>query len=422
MPRSISPRVGHAPPDVLASPPIVVAWMVLAAACTDTTVPIDGVGDVGPAPVDAAIVDARPDLPDAAPDAGAGADVAPADAAADDAAAPEPDPTTVTWEEAALPAELERWGATVARAEAGRHYLFGGFKIVRGALVTTNELVEVDMRGDAPVITQVTTTSTPPGRSRACAAFDPIGQRLILRGGRASGRTLSDGTTWVLDVRTGGWSALTTAAAPPGLVGCVMTYSASDRAIYHFGGALERPEFSWSNELWRFDLATDTWSRVTTDGATPAPAYDATLAEHAGTLLLFGGGVGVAGNGEFRADVHAFDLAQGRWTRLGTGRARPEGRRGHWMLVSADGQQLLIGGGESVEDALDDVWVYDRIRSVWEDLTPEGSDQGPLAQGPFATALPGPGGATVTIYSGLGDPTGAPSDQAWRLRIRGLTF
>lgn len=414
MPRSVSPRVGHPPLLVLA----VLAWGGLAVACSDTTVPIDPADDAGPAAADATIVDA----PMGTADAGAAEDVGAADAGATDAAAPDADPTAVAWEEAALPAELERWGATVARAEAGRYYLFGGFKIVRRALVTTNELMEVDMRGDAPVITQVTTTSTPPGRSRACAAFDPIGQRLIMRGGRASGRSLNDGTTWVLDARTGAWAALETTSGPPGRVGCVMTYSASDRAIYHFGGAFERPDFAWSNELWRFDLATDTWSRVTTDGTSPAPAYDATLAEHEGTLLLFGGGVGVSGNGEFRADLHTFDLAEGRWSQLGTGRARPEGRRGHWMLVSADGQRLLVGGGESVDDALDDVWMYDRSRAVWEDLTPEGGDQGPLAQGPFATALPGPGGATATIFSGLGDPTGAPSDQAWRLRIRGLTF
>jgi hypothetical protein len=401
--------------------PFVLSLVALLAACSDATLPSEPSADAGQTAADATVADAGAGPPDAAPDAGAGEDAAAADAAGD-AAAPDADPATAAWEEAELPAELERWGATVARAEAGRYYLYGGLKIVRRALVTSSDLMEVDMRGDAPVITQVTTTSTPPGRSRACAAFDPVGQPRNMRGGRASGRALNNGTTWVLDARTGAWTGLETAAGPPGLVGCVMTYSASDRAIYHFGGAFERPDFTWSNELWRFDLASETWSRVATTGTSPAPAYDATLAEHEGTLLLFGGGIGVPGSGEFRADLHAFDLAQGRWNRLATGRARPEGRRGHWMLVSADGQRILVGGGESVEDSLDDVWLYDRARSVWEDLTPEGANPAPLAQGPFATALPGPAGATVTIYSGIGDPTGAPSDQAWRLSIRGLTF
>lgn len=357
---------------------------------------------------------------DAAADAGPAEDARAVDAAAPDAEAPDSGAARVTWEEAELPGELLRWGATVAPRGDGQHYLFGGFELVRRALVTTNDLLLVDMRGDAPVITEVTTTSTPPARSRACAAYDPVSQRLVMRGGRASGRALNDGTTWELDVQTQRWSVRETAEAPPGLVGCAMTYVASDRAMYHFGGAFEAPDFDWSSELWRFDLETHTWSRVAVEGTAPPRGYDMTMAAHDGTIVLFGGGIGVSGNGEFRSDLYTFDVATRRWTRLSTGRARPEGRRGPWMLVSTDGQRVLIGGGESVEEPLDDVWLYDRARSVWEDLTPEGTR--PLAQGPFATALPGPGDATISIYGGLGDLTGTPTDAAWRLRLEGFAF
>lgn len=403
---------------------LVLSLLSLFAACSTEVTAVDASPDAAGTASDSGTVttDAGLGSPDASPDAGAPEDAASPDANPD-AAAPDTGPTTVQWEGVDLPPTLERWGATVVPLGDGQYYLFGGFEMVRGNLATSNDLMLMDMRGDAPVISEVATTSTPPARSRACAAYDPVGQRLILRGGRASGRALSDGTTWALDTRTLTWSVVQTETAPPGLVGCAMTYVASERALYHFGGAYDQPRFDWSDELWRFDLETNQWSRVTVQGELPLKAYDMTLAAQGDTLFLFGGGVGVHGNGEFRSELHTLDLTEGRWTRLGVDRVQPEGRRGHWMLVSSDGQSILIGGGESVEFALDDIWLYDRARSAWEDLTPEGGDMRPIAQGPFATALPGPGEATISIYSGMGDLTTAvPSSQAWLLRVSGVSF
>lgn len=413
-----------APPRLSRSSLLVLSLLSLSAACAADVTTVDASPDASASAPDSGIVTADSGLgsPDAAADAGAVEDATSPDASPD-AAAPDTGPTTVQWEDVDLPPTLERWGATVVPLGDGQYYLFGGFEMVRGNLTTTNDLMLVDMREDAPVITEVATTSTPPARSRACAAYDPVGQRLILRGGRASGRALSDGTTWALDTRTFTWSVVETETAPPGLVGCAMTYVASERALYHFGGAFDQPRFDWSSELWRFDLETNQWSRVTVEGEAPPRAYDMTIAARGDTVFLFGGGVGVHGNGEFRSDLYTLDLATHRWTRLGVDRVQPEGRRGHWMLVSADGQSILIGGGESVEFALDDVWIYDRARSTWEDFTPEGADTRPIAQGPFATALPGPGDATISIYSGMGDLTTAvPSTQAWLLRVSGVSF
>jgi hypothetical protein len=340
------------------------------------------------------------------------------DAGVDAPTTPDAGPSLSTWEPAEVPALLLRWGASVAPGGDGRFYLFAGFGASGGG---TNDVLLADTRGATAAITAIPTTNAPPTRSRACAAYDPVSQRLIIRGGRA-GASLNDGKTWALDTTTNAWSEIDTDDSPPGIVGCSMTYVASDRAIYHFGGAFDDPSFDWSNQLWRFDLETNTWSRVTTEGAAPSRGYDGQLASHEGTLYLFGGGIGVGGDGIFGSDVYTFDVASRRWSLLEVSGPRPDGRRGHWMLLSDDAQRILIGGGEGSEGPLDDVWLFDRAGGTWRNLSSSVEEGRFDGRGIFGTVLPGPGDATATLYSGLTQPSAAPSEEAWVLRLRDITF
>jgi hypothetical protein len=338
------------------------------------------------------------------------------DASVDAAAPMDAGTTFATWEPIETPDELARWGATVIPVGDGRFYLFGGVRVSGGNLSATSDLMIVDTRGEVLEISEVATTNSPPARSRTCAAFDPVDGRLIVRGGRANGSMLNDGVTWALDVATSAWTQLDT-EGPPGLVGCAMAFVAEDRAMYHFGGGSGS---GWSNELWRFDLETDQWYAVSVEGTSPPPGYDMTLAVREGTLLLFGGGVGVGGDGIFGSDVFTFDVASARWSLLEASGPRPEGRRGHWMLLSDDGQRILIGGGEGAETSLEDLWLFDRERATWQDLTPAGDI--PRGRGTFATALPGPGDATITVFSGITAPVGNPSEEGWKLELMNISF
>ena len=304
----------------------------------------------------------------------------------------------------------------------GRFYLYGGYRMVRAVPESMSDVLLADMRGSEPVFTEVTATNAPAGRSRACVAYDPEGRRIIMRGGRADGFSLSDDKTWEFNLATNAWTERVTESAPPGVVGCAMAYVPSQRAIYHYGGGFQVDgAFGFSDELWRFDLATNQWSRVSAGGTAPSRGYDMTMAERGGTLFLFAGGIGIRGNGLFSRDLYTFDVARAQWTRLPASGARPVGRRGHWMIASADGQRVLIGGGESNTGALEDVWLYDRARGAWQDLTQEASEERPNGQGTFSTALPGPQGATATIFSGI-TPSTAPTREGWVLRLAGVSL
>jgi hypothetical protein len=362
-----------------------------------------------------AMVSARED---AASSDGASVSDASAEASASDAGAP-----AARWEQISIPSPaLERWGAAIAPVGDGRFYLYGGLRMVRAVPESLSDVLLADMRGAAPVITEVSATNAPPGRSRSCVAYDPEGRRLIMRGGRANGFDLANDKTWELDLATNVWTERVTELGPPGVVGCAMTYVSSQRAIYHYGGGFQVDgAFGFSDELWRFDLATNQWSRVSASGAGPTRGYDMTMSERGGTILLFGGGIGTQGNGLFSRELFTFDVARAQWTRLAASGPRPVGRRGHWMLVSADAQRILIGGGESNMSALEDVWLYDRARGAWRDLTQEASEERPNGQGTFSTALPGPQGVTATIFSGI-SPSTAPTREGWVLRVEGVSL
>lgn len=69
-----------------------------------------------------------------------------------------------------------------------------------------------------------------------------------------------------------------------------------DRAIYLYGGFVFQPtQFTPSTEAYRFDLVTNAWSRLTTNGDLPAPG--GRVARDGGTVLYFGGGTPTGGGG-----------------------------------------------------------------------------------------------------------------------------
>jgi streptogramin lyase len=115
------------------------------------------------------------------------------------------------------------------------------------------------------------------------------------------------------------------------------------------------------DDLWRFDMANDTWERLAPRGRRPSARFghSAVWAEGHG-LVVFAGQRGT----DFFGDLWTYDPADDRWTKLPARGAAPRPRYGSCMVVGSDGR-LWISHGFTFLGRFDDTRVYDLERRRW---------------------------------------------------------
>lgn len=135
-----------------------------------------------------------------------------------------------------------------------------------------------------------------------------------------------------------------------------------------FGG---RSGGTTRGDLWAFDLASDTWSRIVPVGSAPAPRFghDATWVPGRG-LIIFGGQADAT---TFFDDVWQFDPAALKWTKLPASGAVPKARYGSCADVGPDGRLWVSHGFTEDGTRFADTKAYDFDTGRWTDLTPTGT-------------------------------------------------
>ncbi len=119
------------------------------------------------------------------------------------------------------------------------------------------------------------------------ASFDRQGGRMVIYGGQRSG-PLDD--IWAFDFATNTWTELTPQQRPPGRMFTAQVYDVYHRRALLFVGNLGGQVRT--NEVWAFDLQTNTWHLLPALGP-PPPARDgavAVMVESEGRVVVFGGG------------------------------------------------------------------------------------------------------------------------------------
>ncbi len=137
---------------------------------------------------------------------------------------------------------------------------------------------------------------TPGSRSRPGMIYDPIGDRLILFGGRGVTRELGD--LWELPLAAGSplsWSMIAPGGdfTPPPMSGFTMTYDAARRRAIVFGG---NSDGSLSSFVWSLDLTVDppAWSLISPGGTAPEARWQQSgVIDAANHRLLVLGGQGL---------------------------------------------------------------------------------------------------------------------------------
>ncbi len=273
----------------------------------------------------------------------------------------------VTWTELRPTGSLPsaRYGQKMVQdPTSGRVIMFGGYAGADGG-AALNDTWAYDPNANTWTDLQPSGT-LPPGRFASSIVYDPASRGLIMFGGNDGTARLND--TWAYDLAANTWTKLSPSGSPPpGRGGQVMAYDPSGERILMFGGRASEMDFL--NDIWAFDGAANTWTKLSPSGNLPpargqsAMAYDPA----ARRMILFGGW-----NLETEfGDTWAYDPVARRWTELYPSGTPPTPRSGHDLVCDSSRAVLIMFGGAhdpgtgiSFND-FNETWAYDAGANTW---------------------------------------------------------
>lgn len=237
-------------------------------------------------------------------------------------------------------------------------------------------------------------TEAPSLRSESSLVYDPVNDRLLMYGGNVaevicgffSREPIDD--LWAFELDCNNWRRLTPAGGPSARVRHAATVDTTRSRMIIFGGreGTDAP-YTFLNDVWAFDLATETWTEIPTAGVPPSLRDDTVLEYDAGRdrIVLFGGDSDRFGTlGGRRDDMFALDLATGIWSEIVPAGPRPAARLLHASANLGD-RMVIFGGAENFDVYRNDVWIFDFVTETWAEVAPNTPASGPLTR--FGPAL-----------------------------------
>ncbi|MEL6180452.1 MAG: kelch repeat-containing protein, partial [Myxococcota bacterium] len=180
---------------------------------------------------------------------------------------------------------------------------------------------------------------------------------------------------WVFDVNTDTWEQVQTTGDPPtARTNSGMIYDpAGDRMIL-FGGNSSPSglRFTPLSDTWTLDLETRTWNRVSAVSAPPARLFHAiTLDSTHNKILVYSGGDENAFLGPFISDMWALDLGTLTWELLWEARTSsgdaPQARINAVLMDDPERSRVIMFGGhdDSRLGNSNDLWAFDTGTAQW---------------------------------------------------------
>ena len=223
---------------------------------------------------------------------------------------------------------------------------------------------------------QINPAGGPGVRARHAVALDEMRDRMILFAGRLResggfGSYVNFNDVWAFDLATDTWSEVATTGGPPAVRSSTqMRYDAPRDRMIVFGGNSSTSGLTLTGmgDTWSLDLATGTWTEIVGDG--PSPRLF-----HAGALVgdrfyVFGGTPDF--DGPFLNDLWVLDLTTDTWSEVAATGEVPDTRFGAELFHDAGNGRLLLAFGHD-DTALgnrNDVYALDLETNVWSVVRP----------------------------------------------------
>jgi len=213
--------------------------------------------------------------------------------------------------------------------------------------------------------------SAPSPRWGYSAAYHAGTDAIFIFGGFGTERTINKvelfAETWQFDVASGSWSEVSSDVVPPerGCMGLAADPGAG--VLYLWGGLTEAA--AGDPTLWSFEPGSGEWSAVDVVGEVPAARWSHQLVFEpiTGSLYALGGqwyastenDSGTTTELTASAEVWAFDPGTRTWEAR---EPMPEPSIGHAAAADGSGRLFVFAGSQ--------LWVYDTAQDSWTDVTP----------------------------------------------------
>lgn len=353
----------------------------------------------------------------------------------------------------ARPAEAQTWSqqSPAGTPPSGRQAATYGYDAVNDRLILFSGedagglprpqdvwvLVNATGAGGTPSWLELFPTGgPPPGRWSGTAVYDSGLNELIVFGGCAGNCSPAYADTWVLTNANGLGGApqwILRASAAFGRNDHSAVLDATNHRMIIFGGDLAFPGTNL-NDVWVYDILTDSWQQLSPTGAPPAPRAFTPAAYDPATnrMIIFGGNQGPDCCTIFHFnDVWVLTNANGmggtpQWMQLSPAGALPSPRAtASAVYVPATNRMILFGGtfgtsGQSPYTFFDEVWVLEGANGTggtpqWVQLAPAGGP--PPGRGLHAAGYL-PGANRMVIAMGRRDVSATSTllfNDAWAL-------
>lgn len=214
-------------------------------------------------------------------------------------------------------------------------------------------------------------SALPARRGGAPAAWMPAAAEMVIFGGMDP---ITD-DTFSFDRDTSAWRRLAPerqGPVPSNRCHHTLTEIPNTDEALLFGGFSRGTRF---NDTWRFDLAAERWTELSTSGTVPARRclHASVYISSRSELLMFGGIAG-GGNqaGDFFGDTHILDVGSGSWVRVeGEG---PSAREGAVMVYSRDADAVFLWGGKAFDHYPVELWRFGVERRTWSQVATSGDE------------------------------------------------
>lgn len=254
---------------------------------------------------------------------------------------------------------------------------------------------------------KINTSGSVPHLKNAAAIYDPLGNRMIVFGGRnAAGEPVD--VIWSLNLLNNSWVQIVPSGGPnpPARFTHNAHYHQNENAMIIWSG--QGVSSALYNDVWKFNFASNSWSLVWPDGnamGVPVKRYGtASVFEPvSGKITTFGG---FTANGRFD-DTWSFDVNSLIWQDR-TNSVHPPKRCLHSAVYASDLGRFIIYGGQDA-GPLDDIWQCTLSSYQWANITPQIK---PPAR--FWNTMIYYAGGNIIIFGGLG--TSARNDM-WKYRM-----
>jgi hypothetical protein len=213
-------------------------------------------------------------------------------------------------------------------------------------------------------------------RAHSVMVTDVNDSRIILYGGdkQQAGSEYYD-DVWEFDLAEERWYYLDISGQPPSSrTWCSAAYDVVGDRMIIFGGWYE---FSFFNDVWALNLTagSETWQLLTTNGMPPAPreATSAVIDPVNNRLVVF---AGYDHTTSACNDMWELDLTTLTWSQLYPTGPIPVARYAHTAIYDPNGHRMIVFGGIApYSPGFNDVWVLDLTdgAEAWQQLYPTGS-------------------------------------------------